>query len=77
MAGMLRYESRAASGPTQIVSSASFIGNECASAFEWASTERMPSSRHVRMIRRAISPRFAIRILWNMIQAGHGSGGKR
>src|SRR2546422_4262254 len=65
MAGMLRELSRAESGPTQIVSSAILIGSECASAFEWASTERMPSSRHVRMIRSAISPRFAIRILWN------------
>src|SRR5438552_18120898 len=41
------------------------MGSECASAFECASTERMPSSRQVRMIRSAISPRLAIRILWN------------
>src|SRR5262249_31467791 len=52
-----------------MVSSASFIGSEWASAFEWASTERIPSSRHVRMTRSAISPRFAIRILWNMSAA--------
>src|SRR5438128_7351488 len=69
IAGMLRYESRAASGPTQIDSSASLLGSESVSAFEWAMTVRMPSSRQVRMIRSAISPRLAIRILWNMNRA--------
>src|SRR5207253_11090768 len=65
IAGMLRQERRAASGPTQIDSSASRLGSESVSAFECAMTVRMPSSRQVRMIRSAISPRFAIRILWN------------
>src|SRR5204863_20631 len=56
---------RGASGPMQIVSSARRTGNDCASAVECAITVRMPISRHVRMMRSAISPRLAIRILWN------------
>src|SRR5947207_3724003 len=40
-------------------------GSESASAWECAMTVRTPSSRQVRMIRSAISPRLAIRILPN------------
>src|SRR5215468_3710473 len=47
-------------------SSASRTAREAASAVEWATTVRMPRSRQVRRMRRAISPRLAIRILWNM-----------
>src|SRR5215470_7234340 len=50
----------------QIDSSAMRTGREPASAWEWATTVRMPISRHVRSTRSAISPRFAMRILWNM-----------
>src|SRR5215468_10752092 len=50
----------------QIDSSASRTGSEPASAWEWATTVRMPISRQVRRTRRAISPRLAMRILWNM-----------
>src|SRR5438552_19109821 len=49
----------------QIVSSASRTGSDCASAVECARTVRIPISRQVRMIRSAISPRLAMRILWN------------
>ena len=49
----------------QIDSSASRTGSESASAVEWAITVRMPISRHVRITRSAISPRLAMRILWN------------
>src|SRR5262249_61467877 len=49
----------------QIDSSARRTGSECASAVEWAITVRIPISRQVRMTRRAISPRLAMRILWN------------
>src|ERR1700741_5606457 len=37
-----------------------------ASAVEWTATVRMPSSLAARSTRRAISPRLAIRIFWNM-----------
>ena len=50
------------SGPMQMLSSASRTGSDPASAVEWATTDRMPISRHVRRIRSAISPRLAIRI---------------
>src|SRR2546422_5105092 len=50
----------------QIVSSARRTGSDCASAVEWAITVRIPISRQVRMIRSAISPRLAMRILWNI-----------
>src|SRR5215470_17619775 len=50
----------------QIDSSASRTGSEPASAWEWATTVRMPISRQVRRTRKAISPRLAMRILWNM-----------
>src|SRR5205823_477309 len=49
----------------QIGWSARRTGNGCASAVECASTVRMPISRHVRMMRSAIAPRLAIRILWD------------
>src|SRR5713101_7459755 len=50
----------------QMDSSARRTGRESASAWEWAMTVRMPISRQVRRMRNAISPRLAIRILWNM-----------
>src|SRR5258705_12478692 len=50
----------------QTDSSASRTGRESASAVEWAMTVRIPISRHARMIRSAISPRLAMRILWNI-----------
>src|SRR5947208_15351797 len=50
----------------QIVSWARRTGSDCASAVEWAITVRIPISRQVRMIRSAISPRLAMRILWNI-----------
>src|SRR5689334_25082634 len=53
----------------QIDSSASSTGSERASAVEWATTVRIPSSRQLRMIRSAISPRLAIRTLWNTLGA--------
>src|SRR5882724_6544009 len=49
----------------QIDSSARRTGSDFASAVEWAMTVRIPISRQVRMIRSAISPRLAMRILWN------------
>src|SRR4051812_15031434 len=36
-----------------------------ASTAEWTATERMPSMRHARMTRMAISPRLAMRIFEN------------
>src|SRR5712692_611731 len=50
----------------QMDSSARRTGRESASAWEWATTVRMPISRQVRRMRRAISPRLAMRILWNI-----------
>src|SRR5689334_25420272 len=50
----------------QIDSSASRTGSESVSAVECAITVRIPISRHARTIRSAISPRLAMRILWNI-----------
>src|SRR5467141_2896868 len=47
-------------------SSANFTCSEFASAVEWTATVWMPSSRAARMMRSAISARFAMRILWNI-----------
>ena len=58
----------------QTDSSARRTGRESASAVEWAITVRIPISRQARMIRSAISPRLAIRILWN-ISRGVSAGG--
>src|SRR6266436_3002681 len=52
----------------QIDSSAMRTGREPASACEWATTVRMPISRQVRRTRSAISPRLAMRILWNIVR---------
>src|SRR5713101_8869212 len=53
-------------------SSANFTCSEFASAVEWTATVSMPSSRAARMIRSAISARFAMRILWNISVPGAG-----
>src|SRR5262252_5737773 len=50
----------------QTDSSASLTYFASVSAVECTTTVRMPISRHARWMRRAISPRFAIRILPNM-----------
>ena len=42
-----------------------------ASASECTATVRMPSSRHARAIRTAISPRFAMSIFLNMPREGY------
>src|SRR4029078_10111592 len=63
IAGMIMYDSRAFAGPMQIASSARCTGRLCASASLYTTTVWMPSSRHARMTRRAISPRLAMRIL--------------
>src|SRR6267378_2259491 len=47
----------------QIASSARCTGRLCASASLYTSTDWMPSSRHARITRRAISPRLAMRTL--------------
>src|SRR5947209_20567022 len=47
-------------------SSASITYFASASASEWTATVLMPISRHARWMRRAISPRLAIRIFSNM-----------
>src|SRR3954465_4588551 len=39
--------------------------SELTSAVEWTATVSTPSSRAARMTRRAISPRFAMRMRWN------------
>src|SRR5437870_3987914 len=53
----------------QTSSSAKRTCSECSSASEYTATVLMPSSRHAQMMRRAISPRFAISILLNMKSA--------
>src|SRR5581483_1372723 len=55
----------AGAGPMHTDSSASFTYFASVSASEWTTTVRMPSSRHARWMRSAISPRLAIRIFSN------------
>src|SRR3989449_2172196 len=50
----------------QMSSSANLTCRESASAVEYTATVWMPSSRQAQMMRRAISPRLAIRIFLNM-----------
>src|SRR5437867_13294010 len=52
----------------QMASSAEWTGRLCASASLYTTTLWIPSSRHARMTRSAISPRFAMRILSNEIE---------
>src|SRR3989442_16038604 len=56
----------------QMSSSANLTCRESASAVEYTATVWIPSSRQAQMIRKAISPRLAIRIFLNM-----GSGSLR
>src|SRR5216110_3568273 len=63
MRGIFRYESRLGGGPMHTSSSAKRTWSDSRSASEYTSTVWMPSSRQARMIRSAISPRLAIRIL--------------
>src|SRR5581483_9027523 len=53
----------AGAGPMQIASSARCTGRLCASASLYTTTDWIPSSRHARMTRSAISPRLAMRTL--------------
>src|SRR6266480_1704470 len=57
----------------QTDSSASFRYGASLSAVEYTTTDSMPISRQARMMRRAISPRFAIRILLNMRRVSGGA----
>src|SRR5579864_8348621 len=50
----------------QICSSARRTGRESRSTSEWTMTQRIPISRQARMMRSAISPRLAIKILRNI-----------
>src|SRR5258708_21161596 len=50
----------------QTSSSANRTCSEFSSASEYTATVRTPSSRHAQMMRRAISPRLAMRIFLNM-----------
>src|SRR6266571_4844410 len=52
----------------QMASSAEWTGRLCTSASLYTTTLWIPSSRHARMTRSAISPRFAMRILSNEIE---------
>src|SRR5665647_1148396 len=72
--GIFRYESRAGAGPMQTSSSAKRTWSDSRSASEYTATVWIPSSRHARITRRAISPRFAIRTFLNISvrpSAGH------
>src|SRR5271154_6547645 len=48
----------------QMASSASWTWSDWTSASEYTARVLIPSSRHARTIRRAISPRLAMRIFW-------------
>src|SRR3954454_23279402 len=62
-----RYDSFEGGGPMQTLSSASSTCRAFLSASEYTATVRIPILRAVLMTRHAISPRLAIRILWNMM----------
>src|SRR5262245_25467413 len=64
--GILRYDSPAGAGPMQIAWSASLTYDALRSASENVTTDSMPSSLQARITRRAISPRLAIRMRWNI-----------
>src|ERR1700693_3724515 len=69
MAGMFRYDSADCGGPMHTVSSASSTCFVLKSVVECTATVLMPSSRHARNMRRAISPRFAMTtfsIIWSL-----------
>src|SRR5690606_17254750 len=66
MRSIERYDSPAGAGPMWTASSASRTCSARASASEWTATVAIPSRLAVRMIRQAISPRLAIRILLNI-----------
>src|SRR5579885_1950427 len=70
--GMLRYDSRAGAGPMHTSSSAKRTCSDSRSASEYTATVCTPSSRHARMTRSAISPRFAIRTSLNMTSCQSG-----
>ena len=65
-AGMLRYESRLGGGPIHTASSAKRTCKLSRSAVEKTATVLMPISLQVRMMRNAISPRFAMSIFLNI-----------
>src|SRR5258706_1778558 len=67
IAGMCRYDCLAGGGPMHTLSSANLTCSALVSAVECTATEAMPSSRQARITRNAISPRFAIKILRNML----------
>src|ERR1700740_1853727 len=64
----LRYDSRAGAGPKKYASSALPTCRAARSTSEKTATEAMPISRHARMTRTAISPRFAMSTLLNMAE---------
>src|SRR5438477_636039 len=65
IAGMCRYDCLAGAGPMHTLSSANLTCSAFESAVECTATDAMPSSRHARITRSAISPRLAIRIFLN------------
>jgi hypothetical protein len=62
----LRYESFTAAPPTRMDSSTAVVCSAVASASLWMPTVFTPSLLHVRAMRAAISPRFAIKTLSNI-----------
>src|SRR3990172_4369786 len=76
MLGILRYDSALGAGPMQNASSAIFTCSDDRSASEYTATVRMPSSRHARITRTAISPRLATSTLRNIrVDASGARGG--
>src|SRR5262245_61747738 len=74
MAGMFRYESMLRGGPMQTAWSAKRTWSWFASASEYTATVLIPSSLHAHSTRRAISPRFAIRIFLNKLGSDREEG---
>src|SRR5579864_5352295 len=65
MFGMLKYDLAAGPGPTQNASSACRTCNDSRSGSEKIATVFTPSSRQARLMRNAISPRFAMSTFLN------------
>src|SRR5580658_331530 len=66
IAGMFKYDRADCGGPMQTVSSASSTCLVLKSAVECTATVLMPSSRHARSMRSAISPRLAMTTFSNI-----------
>src|SRR5690554_2880319 len=77
MAGMFKYDCAPGAGPMHTVSSASDRCMRSRSALEYTATVLMPISLQARRMRRAISPRLAIRTFSSITGSGSLNDGEQ